>query len=79
MHTKLTLRLDEELIKSAKLYASETGRSVSQIVAAYFSRLRRSTSENVGESALVSSLKGSLRGADVQESDYHRHLEDRHL
>ena len=33
MNTKLTLRLDEELIKSAKIHASQYGKSVSQMVA----------------------------------------------
>ena len=36
MNTKLTLRLDENLIKSAKNYASSSGKSVSQLVADYF-------------------------------------------
>ena len=35
MQTKLTLRLDEELIKFAKVYAKERGKSLSQIVADY--------------------------------------------
>ena len=39
MSTKLTLRLDEGLINGAKKYAAREGRSVSELVAAYFKRL----------------------------------------
>ena len=38
MQTKLTLRLDDQLINRAKAFASQTGKSVSQLVAVYFAR-----------------------------------------
>ena len=37
MRTKLTLRLDDRLVKDAKLYARRTGKSLSRMVAEYFS------------------------------------------
>jgi len=37
MNTKLTLRLDDQLILKAKRYSHRVGKSVSQIVADYFS------------------------------------------
>ena len=36
MNTKLTLRLDDELIREAKEYSQETGKSVSRLVEDYF-------------------------------------------
>jgi uncharacterized protein DUF6364 len=36
MNTKLTLRMDENLIKSAKAYSAKTGKSASRIVADLF-------------------------------------------
>jgi predicted HicB family RNase H-like nuclease len=39
METKLTLRLDEKLIGRAKSYARKSRKSVSQLVADYFSVL----------------------------------------
>jgi plasmid stability protein len=39
MNAKLTLRLDESLIESAKIYAASHGSSVSQMVANYFAAL----------------------------------------
>lgn len=37
MQTKLTLRLDAELIKKAKIYARQKNTSVSKLVEKYFS------------------------------------------
>ena len=36
MHSKLTLRLDDKLIREAKSYASEAEISLSKLVADYF-------------------------------------------
>jgi hypothetical protein len=36
MNTKLTLRMDNDLIESAKEYSAETGKSVSRIVSDLF-------------------------------------------
>ncbi len=80
MHAKLTLRLDAELIQLAKSYSRRTGKSVSQIVADYFARLTAAPVENAAATTpLVRSLRGSLRGAEVAEEDYRRHLEEKYL
>ena len=44
MHTKLTLRLDDALIDTAKAYAAAQGRSVSTLVADYFAALMQRSS-----------------------------------
>ena len=66
MQTKLTLRLDEELIASAKAYAQRSGRSVSQIVADYFALLDAELTEidDVG-TPIVGSIRGALRDVEV--------------
>ena len=80
MQTKLTLRLDDELINRAKSYAKKNGKSVSQIVAAYFSLLDAEPQKETSEfTPLVRSLKGSLRGAKVGKEDYHKYLEEKYL
>ncbi|HEX9731329.1 MAG TPA: DUF6364 family protein [Thermoanaerobaculia bacterium] len=80
MHAKLTLRLEEDLIEVAKDYAAKTGKSLSQIVADYFALLTaRPAAHDEGTTPLVRSLKGALRAAAVDESDYRRHLEERYL
>ncbi len=80
MQTKLTLRLDDELIKRAKSYAKKSGRSVSQIVAGYFSLLDEVPERETSEfTPVVRSLKGSLKGAKVGKEDYHRYIEEKYL
>ncbi len=80
MNTKLTLRLEEELIKSAKNHANLVGKSVSQMVADYFYLLdKKSLKETVHLSPIVKSLKGSLKNTDIDESDYKSYLEDKYL
>ncbi len=79
MHAKLTLRLEDDLIQLAKSYAAKTGKSLSQIVADYFALLTaRPSDEEAGVSPLVRSLRGALRGAEVDEEDYRRHLEEKY-
>jgi hypothetical protein len=80
MPTKLTLRLDEDLIRRAKSFAKKRGKSVSQIVADYFASLDKKPHEpSVDLTPIVRSLKGTLRGMDAEVEDYRKHLEERYL
>ena len=80
MQTKLTLRLDDELINRAKSYAKKSGKSVSQIVAGYFSMLDDKPEKETSElTPIVRSLKGSLKGAKIGKKDYQKYLEEKHL
>lgn len=76
MQTKLTLRLEEELIDVAKEFARSRGKSVSRIVADYFALLGRGR-DGPDITPTVLSMKGSLRGANAE--DYRRYLEDKYL
>ena len=79
MQTKLTLRLDEELIQRAKSHSKRTGKSVSQLVADYFALLEAQPQEHdFPLTPIVRSLKGALRGADADVADYRRYLEDKY-
>ena len=80
MHTKLTLRLEADLVQRAKSFAKKTGKSVSRIVADYFTVLERPPKRDkpVSWPPLVRSLKGSLRRARVDEKDYRRYREERY-
>jgi len=80
MHTKLTLRVEERLIERAKAYAKESGRSVSQLIADYLALLPERPGGGLARLApIVRSLRGLLRGADVDRADFRRHLEKGHL
>lgn len=79
MQTKLTLRLEEQLIEQAKFYAAQAGKSVSQMVAEYFKLL---TAQNLKPSSPVTpitqSLRGLLRESKLDEEDYKKYLEEKH-
>lgn len=62
MRTKLTLTMDEKLVRQAKKYAQTRGKSVSEVVSDYFSQLNKSVQRR-GKSAtpLTDSLAGILK------------------
>ena len=80
MNTKLTLRLEDKLIKSAKNHANIIGKSVSQMVADYFYLLdKKSLKKPIQLTPIVKSLKGSLKNTNIDESGYKSYLEDKYL
>lgn len=80
MATKLTLRLDEHLVASAKEYSAKTGKSVSRIVADLFEIIEN---EKLDEKFQVTPATRSLRGVitdkNISKSDYSRYLEKKYL
>jgi hypothetical protein len=81
MQTKLTLRLEQRLIRRAKAYARRTGKSVSELVADFFGRLEAPAEEPlrvVAQSPAVQSLVGALAGGQLDEADYRAHLAEKH-
>ena len=79
MNTKLTVRLDDGLIRRAKRHAHRSGKSVSKMIADYFALLETDESlEDTRMSSGVRALVGCLEGASLDEEDYRTHLEERH-
>jgi hypothetical protein len=79
MQTKLTLRLDETLIRKVKRYSTKSGKSVSRLVADYFTLIDAGFESGDRElTPRVKSLLGALAGSGVSEADYRRHLEQKH-
>lgn len=60
MTTKLTLTVEEEVIKRAKLYAKQTGRSLSELIESYLDTL---TDEHSPETLQISPKLQKLAGA----------------
>jgi len=80
MNKKLTLRLDENLVESAKKYSAKTGKSVSKIVADLFSIINNEKIENEFEiTPTVKALRGALRKTAIDERDYKDYLEEKYL
>jgi len=79
MATKLTLRMDERLIKQAKQYARQSGKSVSKLVADFFALLNPEPDVDPSEiSPNVKSLQGIMRDYRVTPEDYKKYLEKKY-
>lgn len=63
MNTKLTLRIDEELIARAKQHSARTGKSVSTLVADFFALLETGDAGDTPNTPRVRSLLGALSGS----------------
>ncbi len=80
MITKLTLRMDNNLIESAKEYSAQTGKSVSRIVADLFEIIKNEKIKKEDTlSPTVRTLKGILKGKQLDEKDYKKYLEEKYL
>lgn len=80
MITKLTLRMDDNLIESAKEYSAKTGKSVSRIVADLFEIIKNEKlNKEETLTPTVRSLKGILKGKQVDEKDYKKYLDEKYL
>lgn len=79
MKTKLTLRMDEAIIRKAKIEAKRRGKSVSRMVAEFIELL---DSRQYSEKTLpptTTSLVGILKGKNISEDDYKAHLREKFL
>jgi hypothetical protein len=80
MNAKLTLRLDQRPIMRARAHARRSGKSVSQIVADYFSLLGgQPPSDDQELTPTVRALKGVFRGRQIDRTAYRKHLEEKYL
>jgi hypothetical protein len=79
MNTKLTLRMDESIVRKAKIEAKRRGKSVSRMVADFFESIGlEHTSEN-DLPPTTASLVGILKGKEISEEDYKKHLQEKYL
>ena len=85
MQTKLTLRMDENLVRKAKRFSKKSGKSISGIVSDYFSLIDAKIDSPMQISPRVRSLLGAFSGPigekrpNFDEEDYRSHLEDKYL
>ena len=77
MNTKLTLTIEQEIIKRAKDYAKEKNRSLSDIIENYLKVLTKEEKQQREKklNPVVSSLKGSFRMP--KNMDYKKELRNR--
>lgn len=81
MSTKLTLRLDNDLIRQAKKTAQSNGVSLSRIVEDYFKSLAVQKRKETPESPVLSEITGILStktGSKKFMAEYKKHLEEKY-
>jgi hypothetical protein len=72
--SKLTLSIDEDVVRHAKQFTSERDTSISELVERFLAGLGRRDDET---SSVVAGLRGVLP-EDVTVEEYRAHLEDRY-
>lgn len=82
MQTKLTLRIEKDLIEAAKKYSKKRGISVSQLFSDYLLIISKvdEPPEDLTPPLppITQSLKGILSKKNVQEKSYKKYLEDKY-
>jgi hypothetical protein len=80
MQDKLTLRMDDAVIRKAKRLARKRGKSVSRMVSDYIAQADESELET-RLPPLTATMVGVLASVRtmIDEGAYQQHLEDRHL
>ena len=80
MDTKLTLRLDKEIIERAKEYANKNNISLSKIIESYLDAMTKGESAENKITPLVKSLSGVIKidkDADIKK-DYVAYLSSKY-
>jgi len=79
METKLTLKLDQNVIQSVKIYAARNNRSLSRLVEDYFRNLIMESNNNKKNiSPLVQELSGIISEKDIEGLNYTEYLESKY-
>jgi replicative DNA helicase len=80
MQTKLTLRIESDIISEAKEMAQRQGKSISRVFSDYITGITSNEKRRSKKfkSPMSESLKGSLKGIDTNESDYVGYLEEKY-
>jgi Family of unknown function (DUF6364) len=79
MNTKLTLRMDENIVRKAKIEAKRRGKSVSQMVAEFIEAIGLQQNSEKELPPTTASLVGILKGKEISEEDYKTHLREKYL
>ena len=80
MNAKLTLKMDESVIESAKLFAHSHHTSLSKLAETYFKSITHQTSPPKKVTGVVGELAGLLKNKDIvsSNSNYIDYLEEKY-
>ena len=73
MDAKLTLKLNERIIRQAKLYAKQHNTSLSKMIENYLQAVTTNKTQRIKISPLVKSLTGVI---DLEKKDYKKDYTD---
>ena len=79
MNTKLTLRMEEVIVRKAKMEARRRGKSVSRMVAEFIESVGSQPVSRKPLPPTTASLVGILKGHEISEDDYKAHLREKYL
>jgi len=80
MSSKLTLYIDDDVIRHVKTYAKEQKLSVSKVVNNFLTLLKQNKPNHAHQAApLTDALQGVLKDDDLSKENYYKHLEDKYL
>jgi antitoxin component of RelBE/YafQ-DinJ toxin-antitoxin module len=77
MQTKLTVRINDQLIKSAKRYAHRRGISLSRLIENYLNSLAVEQDDPLVQTPILQRLSGILP-EDASIEDQHKHWEQKY-
>jgi len=78
MKTKLTLRVDQSLVRKAKHAAAIRDKSVSLMFSEYIELISADSDMDGKLPPVTASLKGVLKNNKLSEADYKRHLSEKY-
>lgn len=78
MNTKLTLRLDDQIVHQAKAHAARRGKSVSQMFGEFVASLDENKPKPNPFPPVTSSLLGVIQNSQASEEDFKKHLREKH-
>lgn len=70
--SKLTLSVDDRVVSRAKLYAKQSGVSVSEMVEVFLDAIAEAPGPDARDTPILRSVRGSLKKAHLE--DYQKHL-----
>ncbi len=77
MNTKLTLRMDEDIVRKAKIEAKRRGKSVSRMVAEFIESIGLQQNSERDLPPITASLVGILKDKEISEEDYKTRLREK--
>jgi len=84
METKLTLRMDENIIHAAKRHARQQGTSLSKLIADYLQLIsgKRATPATFKPTPVLAEITGVLSKTSDKKNlrnEYHKYLQEKYL